>query len=69
MVENGEKTSSMKVTEQDCDPSSQRGLIDPDIPPPSTASQGANTDRVSHVCVGIDESPTLHTSVAVSGTT
>ena len=70
MVENGKKISSMKENLLG------NGLlskivslvlkeIDPDIPPPSTASQGANTDRVSHVGVGIDQSPTLHTSVAV----
>ena len=38
-----------------------------DIPPPTTASQGANTDRVSPVGVCVDESYTLHSSVALSG--
>ena len=31
-------------------------------------SQGANTDGVSPVGGGVDESPTLHTNVVVSGT-
>jgi hypothetical protein len=57
------------LNEQDYDPSSQRGQIDPDIPPPSTASQGANTDMVSPVGGGVDGSPTLHTRVVVSDTT
>ena len=50
------------LNEHECDPGSQKSSGD--TPPPSTAPQGENIDKVSRV---VDESPTLATSVTMSG--